>query len=42
MNKDAFNHMSDNELLAQFYAQRIIKLLGALLQRYTMLLLGVV
>ncbi|HNP24132.1 MAG TPA: sigma-70 family RNA polymerase sigma factor [Panacibacter sp.] len=41
MNKDAFNHMSDNELLAQFYAQRDNKLLGALLQRYTMLLLGV-
>lgn len=33
--------MSDNELLEQFYAQRDNKWLGVLLQRYTMLLLGV-
>lgn len=33
--------MSDNELLAQFYAGRDNKWLGVLLQRYTMLLLGV-
>ena len=41
MNSDKYKHTGDNELLEQFYAERDNELLGILLQRYTMLLLGV-
>lgn len=41
MNSSNDAHISDQELLEQFYATRSNKLLGALLQRYTLLLLGV-
>lgn len=41
MNKDPFAHISDNELLQNFYADNNNRWLGLLLQRYTMLLLGV-
>lgn len=36
-----FDHISDQELLARFYADRNNEWLGILLQRYTLLLLGV-
>ncbi len=36
-----FKHTSDQELLAQYYYSRDNRLLGVLLQRYTLLLLGV-
>jgi RNA polymerase sigma factor (sigma-70 family) len=38
---DRFNHISDQVLLENFYADRNNEWLGILLQRYTMLLLGV-
>lgn len=41
MNADKYNHITDQELLAQFYRDRDNELLGVLLQRYTLLLLGV-
>jgi RNA polymerase sigma-70 factor (ECF subfamily) len=36
-----YNHIDDNELLKKFYADHNNEWLGILLQRYTMLLLGV-
>jgi RNA polymerase sigma factor (sigma-70 family) len=39
--KDAFSHITDQELLEHFYASHDNKWLGILLQRYTLLLLGV-
>jgi len=36
-----FAHISDNELMEQYYATHDNEMLGALLQRYTLLLLGV-
>jgi RNA polymerase sigma-70 factor (ECF subfamily) len=39
--KDAFTHIEDKELLDKFYADGNNQWLGILLQRYTMLLLGV-
>lgn len=36
-----FKHTSDQDLLAQYYNSRDNRLLGVLLQRYTLLLLGV-
>ncbi len=41
MNKESFAHISDKELLENFYAKHNNQWLGILLQRYTMLLLGV-
>ncbi len=41
MNQDSAAHMSDQELLQHFYDTRDNQWLGTLLQRYTMLLLGV-
>ena len=41
MAKDAFAHIEDKELLDKFYADHNNQWLGILLQRYTMLLLGV-
>lgn len=41
MNNDRYKHKSDNELLDGYYAAFDNELLGALLQRYTLLLLGV-
>ncbi len=41
MNKKEFKHISDQDLLAQYYSNRDNRLLGILLQRYTLLLLGV-
>ena len=41
MNKNSFAHISDNELLEKFYADKNNQWLGILLQRYTLLLLGV-
>ena len=41
MSKDAFSHIADKELLEHFYASHDNKWLGILLQRYTLLLLGV-
>ncbi len=41
MNKGSFEHTSDKELLDEFYATRNNAWLGILLQRYTVLLLGV-
>lgn len=41
MNSDKYNHTGDNELLEQFYIEKNNELLGVLLQRYTVLLLGV-
>lgn len=41
MNEKPYNHISDQELLHQYYKTDDNKLLGILLQRYTMLLLGV-
>jgi RNA polymerase sigma factor (sigma-70 family) len=38
---DRYNHITDNELLAQFYADGNQEWIGILLQRYTLLLLGV-
>src|SRR5881275_2869310 len=36
-----FKHLSDSELLEQFYSDNNTEWLGALLERYTLLLLGV-
>ena len=41
MNKDRHKHIDDNQLLQQFYADKNNEWLGILLQRYTLLLLGV-
>lgn len=41
MNSDQYKHIEDRELLQQFYKDRNNEWLGILLQRYTMLLLGV-
>lgn len=41
MAKDAFAHIEDKELLNKFYSDKNNKWLGLLLERYTMLLLGV-
>lgn len=41
MNPDKYKHIDDNELLKQFYADKNNEWLGILLQRYTLLLLGV-
>lgn len=41
MNKENKDHISDQELLERFYATRDNQWLGILLQRYTLLLLGV-
>lgn len=38
---DRYNHITDNELLANFYADGNQEWIGILLQRYTLLLLGV-
>ena len=38
---ERFDHIEDRELLEQFYSSRDNKWLGILLQRYTLLLLGV-
>jgi RNA polymerase sigma-70 factor (ECF subfamily) len=39
--KDPFEHIEDKELLEKFYVDRNNQWIGILLQRYTMLLLGV-
>ena len=41
MNTGKYNHIEDNELLQRFYDDHDNEWLGILLQRYTMLLLGV-
>lgn len=41
MNENEFKHIGDQELLSQYYKNNDNRLLGILLQRYTMLLLGV-
>lgn len=41
MHTDRYEHMEDNELLERFYSDRDNQWLGILLQRYTLLLLGV-
>ena len=41
MNNSKYKHISDAELLSQFYADHDNEWLGILLERYTMLLLGV-
>jgi RNA polymerase sigma factor (sigma-70 family) len=41
VNKDPYLHMTDQELLDRFYADQDNEWLGILLQRYTLLLLGV-
>lgn len=41
MNKGKYNHISDQELLEKFYADHSNEWLGILLERYTLLLLGV-
>ncbi len=41
MKEDKYGHISDQELLEKFYADRDNTWLGILLQRYTLLLLGV-
>ncbi|MGC4102777.1 RNA polymerase sigma factor [Ferruginibacter sp.] len=41
MSKDRYEHINDNELLSRFHADHNNEWLGILLQRYTMLLLGV-
>ena len=41
MNTGKYNHISDNDLLQQFYTDHNNEWLGILLQRYTILLLGV-
>lgn len=39
--KDRYNHITDNELLEKFYSDHDNQWLGIVLQRYTLLLLGV-
>ena len=41
MNKERFENISDQELLERFYKEKDNQYLGPLLQRYTLLLLGV-
>jgi len=41
VNHERYKHITDPELLEEYYATRNNELLGALLQRYTLLLLGV-
>jgi RNA polymerase sigma factor (sigma-70 family) len=41
VNKNKYANISDNELLERFYAEKNNDYLGALLQRYTLLLFGV-
>jgi hypothetical protein len=41
LNPDKYQHITDAELLQRFYADHNNEWLGILLQRYTMLLLGV-
>jgi RNA polymerase sigma factor (sigma-70 family) len=41
VNGDKYNHISDQELLEKFYSDHNNEWLGILLQRYTLLLLGV-
>lgn len=41
MNTDKYKHIDDSQLLQQFYSDRNNEWLGILLQRYTLLLLGV-
>ena len=41
MKKDPYHHITDQELLDRWYADRNNEWLGALLQRYTLLLFGV-
>ncbi len=41
MNGDKYNHITDQQLLENFYADHDNEWLGILLQRYTVLLLGV-
>ena len=41
MKPDKYKHIDDNDLLKQFYADKNNEWLGILLQRYTLLLLGV-
>ena len=41
MNEDRYNHISEQELLNRFHADQNKEWLGILLQRYTLLLLGV-
>lgn len=41
MNGDKYNHITDQQLLDKFYADHNNEWLGILLQRYTLLLLGV-
>jgi RNA polymerase sigma factor (sigma-70 family) len=41
VNHERYKHITDSELLEEYYATRNNELLGALLQRYTLLLLGV-
>lgn len=41
MSKDRYEHISDNELLDRFYLDHNNEWLGIVLQRYTLLLLGV-
>jgi len=41
MTKDPFSHITDQELLERFYAEKNNEWLGILLERYTLLLLGV-
>ncbi|HEX7902503.1 MAG TPA: sigma-70 family RNA polymerase sigma factor [Chitinophagaceae bacterium] len=41
MNGDKYNHITDQQLLEKFYADHNNEWLGILLQRYTLLLLGV-
>lgn len=41
MSKDRYDHITDNELLEKFYSDHDNQWLGIVLQRYTLLLLGV-
>lgn len=41
MNKNAYTNITDQQLLDRYYAEHNSQLLGVLLERYTMLLLGV-
>lgn len=41
MNPTHYNDLTDNELLEKYYAEKDTQWLGVLLQRYTLLLLGV-
>lgn len=41
LNPDKYKHIDDNQLLQNFYADKDNQWLGILLQRYTLLLLGV-